>query len=126
MIINFAQTLLHRPFAALQLQNTILGYTLTYDVACEPFVQILHNGQGHWLTVSNIGLQSSCINMYDSMYSTLSSQAKDQICAFLHTNHKVIHVQFIDVDKQENTYNCGLYAIAYATGLCHGMLFVIL
>ena len=27
---------------------------------------------------------------------------------------------FVDVDKQENTYDCGLYAIAYATSLCHG------
>ena len=59
MIINFAQTLLYKQFATPGLQNTVLGYTLTYDVVCEPFVQILHNGQGYWLTVSNIGLQSS-------------------------------------------------------------------
>ena len=54
------------------------------------------------------------------MYSTLSSLAEDQICALLDTNQKVIHVQFVDVDKQENTYDCGLYAIAFATSLCHG------
>ena len=61
MIINFAQTLLHKQFATPGLQNTALGYTLAYDVMCEPFVRILHNGQGYWLTVSNIGLQSTCM-----------------------------------------------------------------
>ena len=54
------------------------------------------------------------------MCSTLQNQAKDQIYALLHTNQKAIHVQFVDIDKQENTYDCGLYAIAYATSLCHG------
>ena len=58
-IINSAQALLHKQLAIPGLQNTILGYTLTYNVVCEPFVQILHNGQDHWLTVPNIGLQSS-------------------------------------------------------------------
>ena len=104
MIINFAQILLHKPFATPGIQNTVMGYTLTYYVVCEPFVQIWHNGQGHWLTVSNIGLQSSYINMI-VMYSTLSSQAQDEICAFLHTNQEVTHVQFVDVGEQENDEN---------------------
>ena len=29
-------------------------------------------------------------------------------------------MQFVNVDKQENAYDCGLSAIAYATSLCHG------
>ena len=37
-IINSAQALLHKHFAMPGLQNTTLGYT--YDVVCEPFVQM--------------------------------------------------------------------------------------
>ena len=119
-IVNAAQSLLRKQFGLVGLQNTTLGYTLTHDIMRKQFVQILHNGQDHWLTVSTIGLQSSYINIFDCMYSTLSSFCKDQICALLFANDKVVNVQFIDADKQENTYDCGLYAIAYATSVCHG------
>lgn len=119
-IINAAQALLRKQFGLPGLQNTILGCTLTYEIMSEPFVQILHNGQDHWLTISTIGLQSSYINVFDSMYSTMSSSTIDQICALLFAEGKVINVQFIDVDKQVNAHDCGLYAIAYVTSLCHG------
>ena len=32
----------------------------------------------------------------------------------------MINLIFVDVDKQENTYDCGLYVIAYATSVYHG------
>ena len=92
-IVNAAQSLLRKQFGLAGLQNTTLGYTLTYDIMRKQFVQILHNGQNHWLTVSTIGLQSSYINIFDNMYSTLSSFFKDQICALLFANDKVINVQ---------------------------------
>ena len=88
-IVIAAQSLLCKQFGIAGLQNTTSGYTLTYDIMCKQFVQILHNGQDHWLTVSNIGLQSSYINILCQAF----------------------------VDKQENTYDCGLYAIAYATSV---------
>eukprot|EP00731_Ephydatia_muelleri_P007459 Em0003g1707a len=53
---------------------------LTFDIMRKDFVQILHNGEDHWLTISTLGLPSG------------------------HTNSS----------------DCGLYAIAYATGLCCG------
>ena len=68
--------------------------------------------------VSTIGLQPSYINIYDSKYSSLSSVAKNQVCTLLFTDEKVISVQFIDVDNQENTSDGGPYVIAYATSLC--------
>ena len=62
--------------------------------------------------------------MYDSMYmySTLSSLAnKDQICALLHTNQKAIHVQFVDVDKQEILMIVvSMLLHMPCTSLCHG------
>ena len=59
-IVIAAQSLLCKQFGIAGLQNT------TYDIMCKQFVHILHNGQDHWLTVSNIGLQSTYINIFDS------------------------------------------------------------
>ena len=42
------------------------------------------------------------------------------MCFILFANDNVINLQFIDLDKQENTHDCGLCAIAYATSVCHG------
>ena len=35
-------------------QETTLGMKLAYDVLRGGFVQILHDGFGHWLTISTI------------------------------------------------------------------------
>lgn len=76
-IVNAAQTLLCKQFNSPVLQTTTLVYTLVYDIIRRPFVQILHNGKDHLLTVSTIGLQPSYISVYDSMYSNMSSFTKD-------------------------------------------------
>ena len=120
-IINAAQSLLKKQFSHIHgLQDTNLGSTLTFDIMRKEFVQILFTGEDHWLTVSTFGLQSSFIHVLDSLHSTLSSSAKDQICALLNTDQDTINVQFVNTEKQTNTNDCGLYAIAYATSVCLG------
>lgn len=120
-IINAAQSLLKKQFSHIcGLQDTNLGSTLTFDIMRKEFVQILFTGEYHWLTVSTFGLQSSFIDVLDSLHLTLSSSAKDQICALLNTDQDTINVQFVNTEKQTNRYDCGLYAIAYATSVCLG------
>ena len=84
------------------------------------FVQILHNGEDHWFTISTLGLPSGHVSIYDSLYQTCTDHAIDQICSIIFTPNNAVHLHFIDVDKQTNSSDCGLYAIAYATGLCCG------
>ena len=84
------------------------------------FIQILHNGDNHWITVSTVGLHPSHISVYDSLYTSLSKFTKDHICALLHTAKPMISVQFMNVQRQCNSYDCGVYAMAYATSLCCG------
>ena len=78
------------------------------------FVQILHNGEDHWFTISTLGLPSGHVNIYDSLYQTCTDHAIDQICMlhalFSPLTINAVHLHFIDVEKQTNSSDCGLYA----------------
>ena len=78
-IINATQELLQRKYPVLGLQSTLLCYTLAFEVMREQFVQVLHSGGNHWLAVSTIGCPPSTVKVYDSLYSELPTQMKEQI-----------------------------------------------
>ena len=65
------------------LQDTLLGQTLNFKVMGDEFVQVLHSGGNHWVTVSTVGCPSSTVKVYDSLYSEIPSRTKEQICALL-------------------------------------------
>ena len=83
------------------LQNTALGCTLNYTIMRKPFVQILHNGQ---FSHPKSTFMTACIP---------SCQVLLRIKFVLYS--LMMKRRFVDVNKPENTYDCGLYAIAYAT-----------
>ena len=89
-----------------------------FDVIRSEFIQILHNGKNHRLTISTIGLPASTVNVYDSLYQSLSQCTIDQICVVMFSTNDAVDVRFIDVEQKTNNSDCGVYAIAYATSLC--------
>ena len=103
--------------------SVLLSQTLAFDVMREEFVQVLHSGGSHWLAVSTIGCPPSTVMVYDSLYSELPTQTKEQICALLASPEPVIDLIYVAVQKQQNGCDCGLFALAYATALCSGLLF---
>ncbi|KAL5510213.1 hypothetical protein EMCRGX_G005721 [Ephydatia muelleri] len=117
-IINRAQSILREQFGAAGFQNTTPGTRLLFDVIRSEFIQILHNGKNLWLTIPTIGCQASTVNVYDSLYQSLSQCTIDQICALMFSTNDAVDVRFIDVEQQTNNSDCGVYAIAYATSLC--------
>ena len=108
-IINRAQSTLREQFGTAGFQNTILGTRLLFDVIRSEFIQILHNGKNHWLTISTIGLPASMVNVYDSLYQSLSQCTIDQICAVMFSTNDAVDVRFIDVGQQTNNSDCGVY-----------------
>ena len=58
------------------------------------------------------------MHIYDSLYNTCTDHGIEQICSILYTPNNAVHLHFMDVDKQTNHSDCGLYAIAYAIDLC--------
>ncbi len=92
-----------------------------------PFIQVLHV-RNHWITVSNVKPHSDSIFpdtvcIYDSNWSTempMNFATKRQICSFFKSKAKKIYFDIINVERQKDSFNCGAYALAFATELARG------
>lgn len=71
-LINAAQALLKQQFSIGGLQDVLRGQTWAFEVERSEFVQILHDGGAHWLTISNIG-SGNLVKVYDSLYNSVGS-----------------------------------------------------
>ena len=122
-IVDAAQTLLRNAHPAVPgLQPVSLGATCAFDIQTGEFVQVLHDGTDHWLLISTIGVTHPAeVYVYDSMYSSASSSLQMQIASLLHTEHSSIILNYRDVQRQRKGDDCGLFAIAFATSLIHGI-----
>ena len=52
--------------------------------------------------------------------STLCERSLGEIACLLMTQHAEITINFVGVTRQVGSYDCGLYAIAYAAALAYG------
>ena len=80
---------------------------------------MLHSNNDHWLTISTIDCYR-VVKVYDSMNTAIPLSTKQQICSILVSTERVISVEFVAVDRQNNSDDCGLFALAFATALCAG------
>ena len=120
-IVNACQQLLSRQFSSLRgLQSVNLGRTLAFNIERGEFVQILHTGQGHWVTISTIGCTTGEVNVFDSLPPAPTTDLLNQIAAILCTPKDTIKVKYIDVQMQEGYSDCGVFAVAFATALANG------
>ena len=96
----------------------------------------LHIHTNHWVVIS-IDFRNKIISYYDSMLSnTEEGKLKsNQILLYLNaeykrfnnTNNNLIHYNtwssnikvLDDLEKQTNTYDCGIYSLAYVSFLAH-------
>ena len=83
-------------------------------------IQVINTGN-HWVCLSTIVCRTGSIKVYDSLFQSLGQ------IAILHSFHMLIQVgnftPFINkkVQKQINTSDCSLVALAFATDLYHGL-----
>ena len=118
--INAAQNLLREKFVSEKgLQDTIAKETLWNPVHGE-FVQILHVGKSHWLTVSNKQCPSGTVHVYDSIKGAIPADTRIQAAAIMCCQEAELVLEVMDVDLQVNGDDCGLHAIATAHELCAG------
>ena len=120
-IINATQNLTKCLYGTPGLQDTLLvGIKACDAVGRNEFVQVLHSGGNHWLTISSIHCPYSTINVYDSLHSTIPEATIKSICTFLMCSESHINVRIMDTDTQENASDCGIYSLAFSTALCAG------
>ena len=82
-------------------------------------IQII-NHQKHWTRILTIECQTGHVDVYDSLYSTLSPSAVQQVCNLLHTKEAKLTVRMRDVQIQSGASECGLFSIACAVCLYQG------
>lgn len=101
------------------LQSTVLSEKFAMEIERGDFVQLLNVNNNHWLTVSTIGCKPSVINVYDSLYACqLNWHAQKVIANLMKIPYHTIEVNHIDVQRQGNGSDCGVFALAFATALC--------
>ena len=122
-VINKAQTLLHEQFPGVGgLEDTTLGPIFMFSVQKGEFVQLLHDGNIHWVCISNIGCNENEIKYYDSLRgSRVSWYLLQQIASIVHEDGPQLVINPMKVQKQTNSVDCGLYALAFATSLVNGI-----
>jgi len=94
-----------------------------------PFVKTLHVNGSHWITVSNsssgCGSSSSCykdcIKIYDSASpSVVCLEVQTMVCSIMKPKSSTLTFDVVNVQSQINSYDCGMFAIAFATEIAHG------
>lgn len=89
------------------------------------YVQIMNINNSHWVTISNVeSTESNQLLVYDSLYNRFPAACEKklyrQIACMLMTDQPTFILKWVDVQKQNNGSDCGLFAIAAATALCEG------
>jgi hypothetical protein len=99
---------------------------ISINTTTDKFIQILHDGQLHWYTLSNVkSINDKHIQIYDSF---LMRQTYENNKTFL-SNTKKLLAKNIRIDRfeceiksvqiQSDPTMCGLYAIGFAFDLCN-------
>ena len=63
------------------LQDPLLGPVRQFSRVSNPFVQILHTGNYHWVCISSVGCSDGIVNLYDcsSLYhNVISKEVEEQ------------------------------------------------
>jgi hypothetical protein len=117
-IIIAAQELIQKAYPRVAgFQNTNMGETLTFNVMKTEFVQILHTGHSHWVTVhaTQADCTSGIVNVYDSLHPSLTIKLKKQIACLLFSDQNEITVNYRYCQFQVGSSDCGLFALAFAS-----------
>ena len=114
--IDVANQMLRKQFPEVRgLQSPLLGQSLSFAVTEPPF---LHVDTLHWVTV--IGVSSSLVKVYDSVFNTVGSSLALQTASILRTKSDNIVLEVERTQFQLGKVDCGLFAIAFATEFCYG------
>ena len=71
----------------------------------------------HWITVSTVGLSPNTVEVFDSV----DLQLIEIIAGLLDTNKNTFSLNYTAVQQQVGPSDCGLFAIANACAICHGL-----
>ena len=98
------------------LQDTaVLSQHLEWESSNSNFVQILHVKPNHWVCASNVLSTPDTVEVFDSLPATFNSTLTTQVAAMLHSSLLKFTLHYIEVQHQNGTDDCGVFAIAFAS-----------
>ena len=126
-IINAAQYIVHLQHPSIAgLQDSLLGQSFHSkdakdqqsfrfkELPDQPFVQVLHDGNIHWLAISTINCLPGEVFIMDSMFrGKINHHVQRQICSIMHCSMDTIKATALPLQEQINDIDCGLYALAF-------------
>ena len=124
--VNAANQLLRSQFENLQALSTpMVGQGLPFDrfdwmlgYAGYGYYQVLHTGSDHWVTIK--ATSDHEVHVYDRIFVQPTYYSLKRIAAIPHSESHKINLHLERVQKQIGTVDCGVFAIAFLTDLCHG------
>ena len=107
----------------LHIQDPLLGPVLQISRVSNPFVQILHTGNYHWVCISSVGCSDGIANLYDcySLYHYVISKEVEEQAINLVGTDSFSGLNVVPIQQQRKGSNCGVFAAAFATTLVHGV-----
>ena len=119
--INYCQHLLSKQFPLIGgLVLTLLqNKPLKQKIVCG--LQIIHRSErNHWIVASRIDSCHSPVKIYDSLYKSIH---EGTITVVQNMFKKVgkFKIEIADMQEQEGSTDCGVFAIAVATSLLYGV-----
>eukprot|EP00112_Aurelia_sp_Birch-Aquarium-sp1_P020066 Seg508.17 transcript_id=Seg508.17/GoldUCD/mRNA.D3Y31 product="hypothetical protein" protein_id=Seg508.17/GoldUCD/D3Y31 len=124
--INYSQQMLRLQFPDnVGLEDTSRGLELKFSAFRGKYIQILHDGNLHWVCVSNAFRKSTLdttVDYYDSLNSNgrISPKVLRLIAQFSFCKEESLKICVKPVQQQTNMTNCGVFAIAFATCIASG------
>lgn len=118
MHINISQGLLRKQFPSIAGLCSSLSPILSIGNWVENYIQIFHCYGNHWICASTIGCEEGVVNIYDSLYSSVSDATQSSISRIFSLTDITYVIPCIQ--KQNGVKDCGLFAIAVSTYLAFG------
>ena len=123
--INAANRLLQGQFTEIQgLASPVLGQKLCFPTfndilgySGQPYLQVLHNGNDHWIAIEIVSQEE--VHVYDSLFSKPNYCIIKQISSIIKSRSSKLQLFLERVQFQQNSIDCGVYAIAFMTDLCY-------
>ena len=116
--INFAQKLPQLQFPYVD------GFKLTLrqkmeQTKIEEGVQIIHCHGDHWIVASSLNCSKDEVRVIDSVYDMVDDDTRSVIHNLFGPER--VNITMMKMQKQKGPEDCGLFAIAVATTLVHGV-----
>ena len=117
-IIYTAMSLLQKEFPSLMVQPPSLYRSTGYVYNPFETVQIVHNDAHHWLLLSSL---NGMVTIYDSLNTKPTESLKRQMSQLFSPDDSLPQFQQVSCHKQTGSNDCGVFAIAYAVSVLHGI-----